>query len=139
MGVDCSASGGGIRAAAKATRPLKFERRAQWCVEADAALSQTYGHDHDLIVQGVNCGALELWKLWDGEAWMVTRMEAGVLTCCCYQGSHVRDAMQHMVDDAQRLGLKAIVFFTRRPGLARLLSEFKPEPQETVYRISISE
>lgn len=139
MGMDCSVSGGGVRSAAAPTRALKFERRAQWCAEADAGLSETFGHDYELIVQGVNAGALELWKLWDGEAWMVTRMEAGVLTCCCYQGSNVRDAMQHMVDDSKRLGLKAVVFFTKRPGLARLLREFNPTQEETVYRIKICE
>jgi hypothetical protein len=138
MGLDCSNRSGSVRLAPKVTRALKFERREKWCVEADAGLSETFGHDYELIVQGVNAGALELWKLWDGEAWMVTRMEAGVLTCCCYQGAHVRDAMQHMVDNAKRLGLKAIVFFTKRPGLARLLAEFKPQPEETVYRIVLS-
>jgi len=122
-----------------ATAPLKIQRVAGWCEEAERGLSETFGHDHDLIVQGVNAGSLELWRLWDGGAWMITRVEDRVLTCCCYQGSRVRDAMAAMIAECHRLGMRAIQFYTRRPGLARLLAEFHPEPQETVYRISLHE
>ncbi len=117
--------------------PLIVERIHPWNEEAEAGLSQTFGHDRELIIKGVNVGSLELWKLWHGKAWMVTRVEAGVLTCCCYQGERVADAMAAMVEDSHRLGLKAIQFFTRRPGLARLLADFHPMPQETVYRIEL--
>jgi hypothetical protein len=127
------------RGAVPAEATLVIQRVAQWCEEAETGLSETFGHDRDLIVQGVNAGSLELWRLWHGKAWMVTRLEAGVLTCCCYQGERVRDTMAAMVAESHRLGLKAIQFYTRRPGLARLLAEFHPEPQETVYRISLHE
>lgn len=137
MGMDCGGGGRGDVPVAKATRTLKVERVRHWCAAADAGLSETFGHDYEQIVAGVNGGWLELWKLWDGEAWMVTRVEAGVVTCCCYQGVNVRDAIQAVVDDARRLGLRAVVFFTKRRGLARLLKEFRPTAEETVYRIAI--
>ncbi len=123
--------------AVSSQKTLVVEKVRPWNDEAERGLAQTFGHDRDLLIAGVNDGSLELFKLWGGAAWMITRMEAGVLTCCCYQGAHVRDAMAAMVAESHRLGLKAIQFYTRRPGLARLLAEFHPEPQETVYRIEL--
>jgi hypothetical protein len=137
MDADCSRASD--RVVHHASRwPLKVELIRHWCDEAERGLSETFGHDRGLIVHGVEVGVLELWKLWDGDAWMVTRVEAGVLTCCCYQGVAVRDAMRAMVGECRRLNLRAIQFFTRRKGLVRLLRDFEPEEQETVYRIAIT-
>lgn len=116
---------------------MKIEKIRQWCPEVEQGLSDTFGHDHDAIVEGVNQGWLECYRLWDGQAYMVTRVERGVLTCCCYQGARVCEAMRWMRARASALGLHAIVFFTRRRGLARLLREFGPSAEETVYRIAV--
>lgn len=116
---------------------MKIEKVRQWTDELDRGLSQTFAHDYDAIVEGVNRGWLEAYRLWDGEAYMVTRVERGVLTCCCYQGARVCEAMRWMRARSVALGLSAIVFYTKRRGLPRLLREFEPEAEETVYRIKV--
>jgi hypothetical protein len=113
---------------------VKFEKVRPWCEELDRGLAQTFGHDHDAIVAGVNSGYLEAYRMWDGAAYMVTRVEKGVLTVCCYQGERVVEAMRWMNARSRMLGLHAIVFYTRRPGLARLLKEFDFQLDDYVFR-----
>jgi hypothetical protein len=117
---------------------MRIEKIRAWCEELEAGLSQTFAGDRDAIVEGVNGGWLEAYRLWGGEAYMVTRVERGVLTCCCYQGARVREAMRWMRAQCLRLGLSSIVFFTARPGLARLLGEFSPQLEQSVYRVKVA-
>jgi len=117
---------------------MVIEKVRPWCEELERGLADTFGHDRDAIVEGVNGGWLEAYRLWHGQAYMVTRVERGELTCCCYQGARVCEAMRWMRAQSSRLGLTAIVFFTRRPGLPRLLREFQPAAEETVYRIKVA-
>lgn len=117
---------------------MKIEKLRRWCPELEAGLSLTFGRDHDQIVEGVDRGWLEAYRLWDGAAYMVTRTELGVLTCCCYQGSRLVEAMDWMRARSSALGLKAIVFHTRRPALARLLRKFRFEHEEHVFRAEVA-
>jgi hypothetical protein len=117
---------------------MQLEKIRPWTPELDKGLSETFGHDYRALVEGVNGGWLEAYRLWAGQAYMVTRVERGTLTCCCYQGARVCEAMRWMRAQSVRLGLQHILFFTRRPGLARLLREFQPVAEETVYRIKVA-
>jgi len=108
-----------------------------WSAAAEAGLSETFGHDRDALVKGVECGALELWRLWSGEAWAITRVERGVLTCCCYQGRDARAWMRWLMEQGRRMGLTAVVFYTKRRGLARMFKEYGFLEQETVYRAPV--
>jgi hypothetical protein len=117
---------------------MKIEKIRTWCAEAEIGLALTFGHDRDALVEGVNCGALELYRLWAGQAYMITRVDRGVLTCCCYQGARVVEAMRWMRAQCDRLGLHAIVFYTRRPALGRLLSQFHFELDEYVFRAEVA-
>jgi|SRR5581483_5882640 len=117
---------------------MKIEKIRQWTPELEAGLSQTFGRDHDLIVESVNKGWLEAYRLWDGEAYMITRVELGVLTCCCYQGGRLVEAMDWMRARSSALGLTAIVFHTKRPALARLLRKFNFQHEEHVFRAEVA-
>jgi hypothetical protein len=108
-----------------------------WAPAADTGLSETFGFDYDALVKGVNAGVLELWKLWDGEAWAITRVEAGTLTCCCYQGRDARAWMAWLMEQGRRMGLTAVVFYTKRRGLARMFQQYGFLEQETVYRAPV--
>lgn len=134
MDAACGDSG---RAVSDAQAPLTIEKVPTWAPAADIGLSETFGHDYEALVRGVNAGALELWRLWDGEAWAITRVEAGVLTCCCYQGRDARAWMQWLMQQGRRMGLSAIVFYTKRRGLARMFKEYGFLEQETVYRAPV--
>jgi hypothetical protein len=100
-------------------------------------LNETLGYDRDQIVAAVDNGVCELWKLWDGASWAVTRVEMGVLTCCCYQGTDARAWMDWLMDTGRRMNLKAIQFYTRRPALQRMFAEYNFEALETVYRAEV--
>lgn len=114
---------------------MMFEKIREWTPELEAGISQAMGRDRDALAEGVNRGWLEAYRLWGGEAYMVTRVERGVLTVCCYQGKRVAEAMLWMRGRSMQLGLSAIVFFTKRPGLARLLGPvLKFELDDYVYR-----
>jgi len=123
----------------QARPPLVVEKIPRWPVEADAGLSLTFGHDYELLVGGVNAGSLELWKCFDGQAWGVTRVEpaAGTLTCCCYQGIEARQWMEWLMEQGRRMGLKAIVFYTKHRGLQRMFRDYGFIEQETVYRAPV--
>jgi len=116
---------------------MKIEKIRQWCPELDQGLSLTFGRDRDAIARGVNNGWLEAYRLWDGAAYMVTRVEHGELTCCCYQGERVIEAMRWMRATCARLGLHAIRFHTQRPGLQRLLHEFGFQLDAYVFRVEL--
>lgn len=117
---------------------MKIEKVFPWSAELDTGLSDVFGRDYAAIVKGVNRRWLEAYRLWDGEAYMVTRVEHGVLTCCCYQGSRVVEAMRWMRGRSAALGLKAIDFHTKRPALQRLLREFRFELDEYVFRAEVA-
>ncbi len=136
------AGGGCARGALPAAAPpagLTVERRARWCEEAERALSRTFADDREGIVEGVNAGALELWKLNGGAAWMVTRAARGALTICCLEGEGLRDIAPVVYRIAQRNGLSKIEFFTARRGLARLLraAGLRFVPVLTVYQCEV--
>jgi hypothetical protein len=117
---------------------MKIEKVRPWCAELDQGLSETLRRDRQSLMDGVNGGWLEAYRLWDGQAYMVTRVERGTLTCCCYQGSRVVDAMRWMRARALKLGLTDIVFFTQRPALAKLLKEFNFELDDFVFRARVA-
>lgn len=117
---------------------MKIEKVRPWCDELDKGLGRVLRRDREVIIAGVNGGWLEAYRMWDGQAYMVTRVEKGVLTCCCYQGARVVEAMRWMRGRSAALGLTDIVFFTQRPGLARLLKDFNFELDDYVYRARVA-
>ena len=139
MGMDSGGRASGLHAV-EARPLLTVEKIARWPgAEADAGLSETFGHDYELLVGGVNSGALELWKCFGGKSWAVTRVEpaAGTLTCCCYQGIEARQWMGWLMEQGRRMGLKAIVFYTKHRGLQRMFRDYGFVEQETVYRAPV--
>jgi hypothetical protein len=117
---------------------MKIEKIFPWSPELDQGLSETFAGDYAEIVQGVNARQLEAYRMWDGAAYMVTRVEKGVLTCCCYQGSRLVEAMDWMRARSSQLGLTDIVFFTKRPALQRLLRKFDFQLDAQVFRARVA-
>lgn len=117
---------------------MKIERLQQWTNEAEEGLCYAMGEDRDIIAAAVNAGRLECFRLWDGAAYMVTRVERGVVTVCCYQGERALEAAQWVFERARLLGLRRVRFHTPRPGLARLLKGFGFEHREHVFEAGVS-
>lgn len=114
---------------------MRIEKLSAWSAELAAGLGDTVGRDAEEIREGIEAGWLEAYRLFDGRAYMVTRTEGRTLTCCCYRGERVAEAVAWVLERAPRIGVDRIVFHTRRPGLARLLRQFKPALLETVFEI----
>jgi hypothetical protein len=117
---------------------LTIEKISRWCLEAERGLCESFGGDRDELVAGVEQGTLELWKLNDGKAWMITRVSRGVLVVHCFQGEGLRAIAPAVHRIAQRNGLQAIEFWTARPGLARMLRALRFSPIVTAYRCEVS-
>lgn len=137
--MDVSSGGGRGRGVciAEALRPVTVEKVPRWCEAAERGLCETFGCERELIVAGVERGTLELWRLWHGEAWSVTRIDAGVITCCCYQGVDLAAWAGWLMDRARRMQLRSVLFYTAKPGVARIVRRFGFVPQETVYRADL--
>ena len=116
---------------------MKIERIRQWTGEADEGLCYAVGRDRDEIAAGVNSGGLELFRLWEGAAYMVTRTRLGTVTVCCYQGARLVEAAEWLFEHARRLGLRKVRFHTERPALARLLKSFSFEHIEHVFEARV--
>jgi hypothetical protein len=112
---------------------MKIERLQHWSQEAEEGLCYALAGDRDIIAAQVNAGRLECFRLWDGAAYMVTRVQGGVLTVCCYQGERAKEACEWVFERARLLGLERVRFHTSRPALARLLSGFGFEHREHVF------
>lgn len=116
---------------------MKIERLRAWSDELARGLGETVGRDLAEIREGINLGALEAYRLWDGAAYMVTRLEGRTLTCCCYRGERVAEALAWVLERGPLLGFDRVIFHTRRKGLARLLRDFEPAQLETIYEIPV--
>ena len=117
---------------------MKIEKIYPWSAEAERSLCLCLRDDRDAIVRGVNERGLECYRLWDGDAYMVTRVEEGELTCVCYQGKRLVEACAWMRAQCQRLGLRSMRFHTTRPGLQRLLRKFDFKHAEHVFRSKVA-
>lgn len=102
---------------------MQTKRLTSWSDEADRALAGVVGEDRAEIVDGVNAGRLELYRLNSGQAYVVLQADALtrelIVVCLAGCGMHeIRDWLASVVRDH---GLKAARFFTQRPALARLV------------------
>ena len=109
----------------------------KWTPAAAAGLGETLGDDRDKIASQVDVGIAQLWRLNDGESWMVTRVEQTELVVCCYKGKNAVEVMGLLFAAAKRQRLTSIRFHTQRPALARMVAKFGFDECETVFRAKI--
>ena len=91
----------------------------------------------------VAAGRAQLWEINDGESFAVTRLEGAPgmplheLVVCAYAGRDVRAFAAMVVESARRQGVPSIRWHTRRPALARMLTAYRPELAEYVFRVEV--
>lgn len=113
---------------------MRIEKIKPWREECDDGLSLALREDRAEIIAGVNSGALECYRLWGGEAYMVTRTENGVVTMCCYQGKRLLEAAIWVIAQCQRLGMRQVRFHTAIDAIPRLVRSVAPwRLHERVY------
>lgn len=103
---------------------MKLERINTWTPEAEAGLEKALGQYPEAIKCGVGAGVMELWRINDGESWMVTELRGDRLLIWCYQGARLRELLPALQRVASRNGCRGVRCWTRRPGLVRWALEF---------------
>lgn len=119
---------------------MKIEKLKRWSEECDAHLAEACGADRDDIAHAVDAGALECYRLFDGEAYMVTRYEPAPnrLTVCCYQGARLKDFAAWFLPTCIRRGIGEIRFHAASPAIARVLAPLPFQLTEYVYTLPLA-
>ena len=119
---------------------MKIEKLKTWSPELDQHLAQAAGADRLDIARAVDAGALEAYRLWDGEAYLVTRFEPGPnrLTVCCYEGGRVKEFAAWFLDQCRKRGIATIRYHACSEALARLLEPLPFRIKEYVYELDVA-
>lgn len=127
-------SGGGV-----CDRPPLIER-CPWG-EARPGLVGTFGDDELELEREVADGLAHCWRLEDGSAYLLTRLEIAPqgdeLVIICAKGRGVADAMPAIQQRARELGIGSIRFHTPTPALGRLAGRYGFAEVERVYRVKL--
>ena len=116
----------------------KVERLECFDETALDGLRDTLLDDAAAIVQMVERGVAELWRINGGESHLVTRIEGGELVVMCYQGRDAVGIALVVERAARRRGIQSVRFHTNRPALQRLLSRFGFVEIERVYQVRLN-
>lgn len=119
---------------------MKIEKVRKWTAECDQHLAEACGADREDIARAVDAGALECYRLFDGEAWMVTRYEPRPkrLTVCCYQGSHLKEFAAWFLPECLRRGVLEIRYHATSDAIARMLEPLPFQLTERVYTLNLA-
>ena len=110
----------------------------EWSESFATSVAIALGSDTRLIYEQVKSGACQCWIFTcDGQTigHAVTRLETDTLCVVAYEGLNVQAFADYIIRVAVAKNLPYARFHTHRPGLIKLLAEFKPEPLEYVMRI----
>ena len=116
---------------------MKFKQLPKLTGAISTRLNASLGGDGVLLAEDIEEKKAQLWECDGGDAYMITRIDRHDLVICCYEGKNVKHMMPHMIDAARKEGLKTVRFHTKRPALARLLKDYKPELSEYVFKIPV--
>lgn len=112
--------------------------RVPWSNEAEAGLAEAIDPHRDGIASDVIEGRAELWKLDNGQSWMITRGEGAELVIVAFQGANLRAWMRRLYVIAKSLGYKTARFHVLNPAVARLCP-YPIDEVERVYRVRLSD
>ena len=114
---------------------LKIERLDGWNNEADQSLIVSVGNDYQLIKDMVNHGSAKLYKLDDGDAWLVARVEGNELVCMCFEGVGMAKWARAIIQEAKKAGLASVRMHTNSRAVARIARSVGATIKETVYEV----
>lgn len=97
-------------------------------------IQQSAAEDLPVILTEIEQGECEAWRVDQGKAYMVTRIEHPELVVVCLEGRGLRQIAPDIIARARRLGLRSIRFHTSRPGMGRVMQAFGFTEAERVYR-----
>lgn len=91
--------------------------------QAAPHLSQSLSGDDEVLRQQCESGLAQCWKLQHGQAYMLVRVEDKELVICCFEGQDLKAIANHIISAAKSNGFSSIRFHTKRPALAKLISQ----------------
>ncbi|MDX8400898.1 MAG: hypothetical protein R8K20_11735 [Gallionellaceae bacterium] len=122
-------------------KALKIERLKRWTHEASENLYVSVGDDEQEIKRQVNCGQANLYKLNDGESWLITRAETigqrSELACLCFEGRNMAKWAAVIKTEAKQAGFDCIRFHVKNNAVARLVRFTGAKKRETVYEVKL--
>ncbi|MDQ6970926.1 MAG: hypothetical protein Q9M16_10495 [Mariprofundus sp.] len=122
-------------------KALNIERLTHWTNEAGESLCFSVGDDEAEIKRQVNAGISRLYRLDDGDAWLVTRLERFgkrvELACLCFEGRNMAKWAKIIKIEAKKAGVDVIRFHVKNDAVARLVRFTGAKKRETVYEVVI--
>tara|TARA_Y100001951_G_C11296191_1_gene275793 strand:- start:1643 stop:2020 length:378 start_codon:yes stop_codon:yes gene_type:complete len=117
--------------------------RIEWGRELIDGLGDTLGDDQASIAADVQTGAACGWRVDDGAAYIVTRIDENASRRECVvvavAGRDLRTITPIIYNAAQRAGCSRIRWHTQRPGLARIVArDFDVSHVETVFSVEVT-
>lgn len=126
---------------AKDKKTLKIQCLRHWVNEADEGLLVSVNDDYDEIKAQVNSGISKLYKLNDGESWLVTRLETIgsrlELVGLCFEGKNFATWANVIISEARKAGIDCVRFHVKNEAVARLVRFVGAKKRETVYEVKI--
>lgn len=116
--------------------------RLQWGAELAAGIEATVGDDGAAIARDVQTGAAAGWRINDGAAYLVTRMECIAdrveFVVVAAQGRGLLEIAPILYDAARQAGCARVRWHTQRPALARLIGRaFDVREVERVFSVEV--
>jgi len=106
--------------------------------QAESYLSKSLAGDNALLRLECESNISQCWRLFNGQAHMLTRGEGRELVVCCFEGQNLRNIIDYVFDAAKSSGFTSIRFHTKRPAILKLLNQrfylVKNTGVERIYR-----
>lgn len=111
-------------------------RKAAWSAEVEQKLAPVLREYLPAIRDNVESGKNQLWIV-NSTLHLVTWMDTQELVIVAAAGTGLREFAPYLYRAAQQAGATTIRFHTKRPALARLLSEWGFKERERVYAMEV--
>jgi len=91
--------------------------------QAESYLNKSLAGENALLRLECESGVSQCWRLFDGQAYMLTRSEGKELVVCCFEGRNLKEIALLIVEAAKCSGFTSIRFHTKRPAILKLFSQ----------------
>jgi hypothetical protein len=108
--------------------------RVSW-LDVYSDLRSTFDNDEAEIKADVDSGKAMCWRI--GDTAMIARKDDNELVVMCLAGKNLKDILPSLKVAAKKGGCESIRFYTKRPALGRLLSEFGFTLDYSIFRVSL--
>lgn len=95
------------------------------------------GDDLTGILDEIRQGIAEAWRVDEGAAWLVTRIEGRELVVVCFEGRDLLRLTRDLFTVARQQGLETIRAHAKHRGIFRMFRMLGAQEAERVYRLRL--